>query len=316
MKISREIKTAILVLASVGLVVWGISFLSGNNIFKTSRTYLVEYPNVEGLSTASTVTVSGLVVGKVSSIQLQPNKSLLVELTIDNPVEITKSTRAVIYAPSFLGGKQISLDINYDNPEVAESGYKLNGGNLNGLIDGLGEKVDPLAQKLDSVLYNVNLLVQGINNTLDPETQRNLREAVVELNATMKNVNGITGKFDRIVSTNEGKINNIVSDFNKTSSNLSKFSNDLDKIQLEKLQDVLNKFDKSASSLQAILSDVENGKGNIGKLVKEEDLYNNLQKASKELNQLLEDVKLNPKRYINISVFGKTAQPYSEPSGK
>lgn len=316
MKISREIKTAILVLASVGLVVWGISFLSGNNIFKTSRTYLVEYPNVEGLSTASTVTVSGLVVGKVSSIQLQPNKSLLVELTIDNPVEITKSTRAVIYAPSFLGGKQISLDINYDNPEVAESGYKLNGGNLNGLIDGLGEKVDPLAQKLDSVLYNVNVLVQGINNTLDPETQRNLREAVVELNATMKNVNGITGKFDRIVSTNEGKINNIVSDFNKTSSNLSKFSNDLDKIQLEKLQDVLNKFDKSASSLQAILSDVENGKGNIGKLVKEEDLYNNLQKASKELNQLLEDVKLNPKRYINISVFGKTAQPYSEPSGK
>lgn len=316
MKLTKEIKTAILVIVSIGLLIWGISFLSGSNIFSSSRKFYVKYPNVEGLSTASTVTINGLVVGKVNQITLEPNGELLVELLMTESVDVPKSSKAVMYAPSFLGGKQISLEINYKDPTLAQSGDYLTGGNINGLLDGLGEKVDPIAQKLDSVLYNVNVLVSNINNTLDPAAQKNLQDALAELNATMKNANAITGKFDRIVTTNEGKINNIVSDFNKTSSNLSKFSNDLDKIQLEKLQDILNKFDKSASSLQALLSDVENGKGNIGKLVKEEELYHNLEKASKELNQLLEDVKLNPKRYINISVFGKTAQPYSEPSSK
>lgn len=314
MKLSKEIKTAILVLVSIALLIWGISFLNGSNIFSSSRKFYVKYPNVEGLSTASTVTINGLVVGKVNNIKLEGNGELLVELLMTDPVDVPKSSKAMIYSPSFLGGKQISLDINYKDAALAQSGDFLTGGNVSGLLDGLGEKADPIVQKLDSVLYNVNVLVSNINRTLDPAAQKNLQDALAELNATMKNANAITGKFDRIVTTNESKINNIVSDFNKTSSNLSKFSSELDKIQLEKLQDILNKFDQSASSLQALLNDVQNGKGNIGKLMKEEELYHNLEKASKELNQLLEDVKLNPKRYINISVFGKTAQPYQEPT--
>lgn len=303
-----------MVLVSIALLIWGISFLNGSNIFSSSRKFYVKYPNVEGLSTASTVTINGLVVGKVNNIKLEGNGELLVELLMTDPVDVPKSSKAMIYSPSFLGGKQISLDINYKDAALAQSGDFLTGGNVSGLLDGLGEKADPIVQKLDSVLYNVNVLVSNINRTLDPAAQKNLQDALAELNATMKNANAITGKFDRIVTTNESKINNIVSDFNKTSSNLSKFSSELDKIQLEKLQDILNKFDQSASSLQALLNDVQNGKGNIGKLMKEEELYQNLEKASKELNQLLEDVKLNPKRYINISVFGKTAQPYQEPT--
>lgn len=316
MKFTKEIKTAILVLASIALLIWGISFLSGSNIFSSSRKFYVKYPNVEGLSTASTVTINGLVVGKVNNITLEPNGELLVELLMTDPIEVPKSSKAVMYAPSFLGGKQISLEINYKDPTLAQTGDYLTGGNMSGLLDGLGEKADPIVQKLDSVLYNVNVLVENINKTLDPTAQQNLQSALAELNTTMKNANAITGKFDRIVTNNETKINSIVSDFNKTSSNLSNFSNELDKIQLEKLQDILNKFDQSASSLQSLLSEVEKGNGNVGKLMKSEELYNNLEKASKELNQLLEDVKLNPKRYINISVFGKTAQPYSEPTSK
>ena len=314
MKITKEIKTAILVLVSIALLIWGISFLSGSDIFKSTRKFYVKYPNVEGLSTASAVTINGLVVGKVNHIQLEPNGELLVEILMTEPVDVTKSSKAVMYAPSLLGGKQISLEINYKDPTLAQSGDFLTAGKLSGLLDGLGDKADPLIQKLDSVLYNVNVLVSNINQTLNPEAQKNLQSAIAELNTTMKNAHAITTKFDRIVASNESKINNIVSDFNQTSNNLASFSNDLDKIQLQKLQDILNKFDQSASSLQALMNDINNGKGNIGKLMKEEQLYYNLEKASKELNQLLEDVKLNPKRYVNISVFGKSAQPYAEPS--
>lgn len=312
-KLSREVKTALLVLLSIGMLIWGYSFLRGKNIFSSSRTFFVEYDNVEGLTTASSVTINGMVVGKVHKISLKEQGKLLVELMMTEDVDVPKTSKALIYAPGFIGGKQIALDINYKDPTLAQSGDYLDGGEITGMIDGLGEKVDPIAQKLDSVLYNVNTLVKSINNTLDPVAQKNLQNALAELNATMKNAHGITSKFDRIVSTNESKINNIVSDFNTTSKNLSAFSNDLDKIQLQKLQDIINKFDSAASNLDQMMKDVNSGKGNIGKLLKEEQLYQNLENTTKELNQLLEDVKLNPRRYINISVFGKKAEPYAEP---
>lgn len=311
--ISREIKTALLVILSLGMLIWGYTFLGGKNLFSSTRTFFVEYDNVEGLTTASSVTINGMVVGKVHHITLKGQGKLLVELMMTEDVDIPKSSRAVIYSPGFIGGKQIALEINYKDATLAKDGDYLQSGVLTGMIDGLGEKVDPIAKKLDSVLYNVNILVQSINKTLDPVAKKNLQDALAELNATMKNAHAITGKFDKIVSTNESKINNIVSDFNTTSKNLSAFSNDLDKIQLQKLQDILTKFDSAASGLDKMMTDVNNGKGNLGKLMKEEQLYNNLENATKELNQLLEDVKLNPRRYINISVFGKKAEPYSAP---
>lgn len=312
MKITKEIKTAILVLVSIALLIWGIMFLSGTNLFNSNRKFYVVYPNVEGLSTASSVTINGLVVGKVSRIQLREDGELLVELLMTDPVDVPKSSKAVIYSPSFLGGKQIALQINYKEADLAQDGDFLEGGNMSGLLDGLGEKADPLIQKLDSVLYNVNVLMTSVNQTLNPEAKKNLQDALAELNATMKNAHQITSKFDRIVSTNESKINNIVSDFNNTSKNLSAFSDDLDKIQLEKLQDILTKFDSAAATLEQMMKDMDSGKGNLGKLLKEEQLYHNLEGATKELNELLEDVKLNPRRYINISVFGKKAEPYTE----
>jgi len=311
--ISREVKTALLVILSLGMLIWGYTFLGGKNLFSSSRSFFVEYDNVEGLTTASSVTVNGMVVGKVHKITLKEQGKLLVELMMTEKVDVPKSSKAVIYSPGFIGGKQIALDINYNDPVLAKDGDYLQSGVLTGMIDGLGEKVDPIAKKLDSVLYNVNILVNTINKTLDPAARKNLQDALAGLNATMKNANTITGKFDRIVSSNEARINNIVSDFNTTSKNLSAFSNDLDKIQLQKLQDILNKFDSAASNLDKMMSDVNSGKGNLGKLMKEEQLYNNLENSTKELNQLLEDVKLNPRRYINISVFGKKAEPYTEP---
>lgn len=310
MKVTKEIKTAILVLVSIALLIWGITFLSGSNIFNSTRKFYVVYPNVEGLTTASSVTINGLVIGKVNKIQLMENGSLQVELLMTDPVDVPKTSKAVMYSPSFLGGKQISLEINYNETNFAQDGDFLEGGNMSGLLDGLGEKADPLIQKLDSVLLNVNKLVESINTTLDEETQKNLQEAIAELNQTMKNANGITSKFDRMVTENESKINNIVNDFGQTSKNLAAFSDDLDKVQLEKLQEILAKFDSAAASLDNMMKDVENGKGNLGKLLKEEQLYQNLEGATKELNELLEDVKLNPRRYINISVFGKSAAPY------
>jgi len=310
LKLSKELKTAILVLTSIALLLWGYNFLKGKNIFDTSRKFYVEYDNVEGLSTASTVTINGLTVGKVSKITILDSGKLLVEILMTNHVEIPKSTKAVIYAPGFIGGKQIALETDFADKEYAKDGDFLIPQAKVGMLDGLGEKVDPVMQKLDSVLLNVNKVVVSINNVLDPQSQQNLKAALADLNETMKNAKGITGKFDRIVDTNTGKINSIVSEFGQTSQNLNKLSNNLSQADID---GILKKFDAAATNLDQLIAGIENGQGNLGKLLKDEALYNNLNKASKEMSQLLEDVKLNPKRYIHLSVFGKNPGPYVAP---
>ncbi len=311
MKISRELKTAILVLSSIALLIWGYNFLKGSDLFGSTKKFYVTYENVEGLSPGASVTINGLVVGKVSKINFTENGKLLVEIVMSNPIEVSKSSKAVIYSPGFIGGKQIAIELNSNDKEIASDGDHLVGAKESGMLDSLTEKVEPITHKLDSVLYNVNKLVVALNETLDPATQQNLKDALAELNKTMANANGITSKVDKMVATNQGKFDGIMTDFKSTSKNLNTLSTDL--VQAD-LKATIQKFDSAASNLEKILADIENGNGNVGKLMKDEALYNNLNKASKELNLLLEDVKLNPKRYVNISVFGKKAEPYVEPT--
>lgn len=310
MKITKEIKVALLVLVSIALLLWGYNFLKGKNLFDNSRKFYVEYENVEGLSTASFVTINGLNVGKVSNITIQPSGKLLVELTMTNPVEIPKASKAIIYSPALIGGKQIAIETNFSSKELAETGDFLIASNKSGLLDGLGEKADPIIQKLDSVLYNVNKLVVSVNNTLDPVAQSNLKHALLELDHTLTNARGITDRFNQIVGGNQNNIDQIIGNFNAASLNINKMSENLSQADIN---GIVQKFDRAANNIDRIVADIDKGDGSIGKLLKDEELYDNINKASNELNQLVEDVKLNPSRYVNISVFGRKPGPYVTP---
>ena len=310
MKISKEIKTALLVIGSLALLIWGYNFLKGKDLFSSNRTFYVNYDNVEGLNQASTVTINGMIVGKVNSIFMNNEGSITVELSINSPIEIPASTVAEIYSPGMLGGKQVALIVDFSDGNLANSGDFLNSGVKIGLLDGLSGKADPIMVKLDSVLYNVNQLVVGLNNTLDDSLKTSLQNSLAELNHTLKNTTQITTGFNRIVSDNEQKIGTIVSDFSETSGNLKQMSEELAQADLKA---TLDKFEETADNLSNMMAKIESGEGNLGKLINDDELYNNLEGTSKELNQLIEDIKLNPKRYLNISVFGKKSTPYEEP---
>jgi len=310
LKITKEIKTALLVLGSLVILIWGYNFLKGKDLFSSSRIFYVNYENVEGLSQASTVTINGMVVGKVNKIFMDDHAKITVELAVNSPIDIPASTVAEVYSPGMLGGKQIALIIDFSDGNLAQNGDYLNPGVKNGLLDGLSGKADPIMIKLDSVLYNVNKLVAGLNNTLDDELKNNLHNSLAELNQTLKNATQITSGFNRIVGDNEKKIGTIVSDFEQTSGNLKTMS---DQLAQADLKATLDKFENTAESLSAMMAKIDSGEGNLGKLINDEQLYNNLEGTTKELNQLIEDIKLNPKRYLNISVFGKKSKPYQEP---
>lgn len=312
MKLTREIKTGILVLSSILLFIWGYSYIKGKNIFTNYKTVYVQYNNVEGIVKSASVTLNGLVVGTVTNITLN-NKTgkILVELQLKTDFPISKSSRAAIYEPGFIVGKQIAIYPNFDDKSIVEDGDILKGEITAGLTESLKEKLVPLQEKFEKLLHNVDELVLGLNNVLDKKGQADLKNSLAELNKTIVQFHKASASVNTILDDNKSQINGVVTNFNKVSSNFSKISDSLNKANLG--QTVKN-LEKTLASVDKIMADLQAGKGTMGKLLTDEELYKNLEKTTKELELLLEDVRLHPTRYVNVSVFGKKEKPYIAPA--
>ncbi len=311
MKLTREIKTAILVISAILLFIWGYSFLKGRDLFTNYKTFYVEYDNVEGLSKSAPVTLNGLTIGKVNTININENTGkLLVELQIKTDFPISKSSVASIYEPGFIAGKQISITPNFDDKSIAEDGQKLQGKTSLGLTASLTEKLAPTQQKLDKLLVNADVLISGINNVLDIKGQENLKKSLSELSKTIEQFHKASGSINTLLDDNKTQIKGVVTNFNKVSSDFSKISDSLTKANLGK---TAKNLEKTLANVDKIIANLQTGKGSMGKMLNDEALYNNIAKTSKELELLLEDLRLNPTRYVNVSLFGKKNKPYVEP---
>lgn len=312
MKITREIKTAILVIASILLFIWGYSFLKGTDILTDHKIFYVRYDNVEGLAVSAPVTINGLVVGKIRKITLDnATAKLLVEIEITNEgFPISKSSQVNIYEPGLIGGKQIQIVPNLRDTNLAKSGDTLSGINVPGLTTLVGEKLSPLQEKLDRVLLELNTTMTSVNNILDKKSQENLKNTISELNATMQQFHKASNSLNSILDNNKGKIDNVVTNFEKVSQDFNKISSDLEKAELDKAVESLK---GTLSKVDNLMAQIESGKGTMGKLIKDDALYDNLEQTSKELELLMQDVRLNPTRYINVSLFGKKNKPYVAP---
>lgn len=308
MKITREIKTAILVIASILLFIWGYSFLKGRDLLTDYKTFYVDYENVEGLAKSAPVTINGLVVGKVNSINLSNDTGkLIVELQINSDFPISKSSVATIYESGLIGGKQVMIIPNLNDKTLAETGSKLIGDNKQGMTALVGEKLEPLQQKLEKVLQSADVMINNINNVLDAKTQSNLKNAIAELDKTMANFTKLSTNANQLIDDNKVKLSSAVSNLDKTTQNFAKISTDLENA---KLGEIVKSLENTLANVNKIMANLESGKGTMGKLLTDDVMYTNLTKTSKELELLLQDLRLHPTRYVNVSLFGKKEKPY------
>lgn len=312
MKLTREIKTAILVIASILLFIWGYSFLKGKDLFSNYRTFYVEYDSVEGLSKSAPVTLNGLVIGKIEDITINENTGkLLVELQINSDFPISKSSVASIYEPGFIAGKQIAILPDFSDKTPAANGQMLKSGVKMGLTESLGNKLVPLQEKIEKVMGNADTLISGINNVLDKKAQEDLKKTLAELSKTMEQFHKASSSMNLLLEDNKSKISGTVSNFNKISDDFSKISDSLNKADLGKTVKNLN---ETLAKVHTLMKGLESGNGSMGKLLKDDALYTNMSKTSKELELLLQDVRLYPTRYVNVSLFGKKNKPYKSPT--
>ena len=311
MKLSREIKTAVLVIASVVLFIWGYSFLKGKALFANYKTFYVTYTNVEGLVKSAPVTLNGLAIGKVNDIKInETDGSVVVELQITSDFPISSTSAAVLYEPGFIGGKQIAIEPDFKNKTLAEDGQELPGELKLSLTASIQEKLVPLQAKFETVLVEVEKLLQGVNSVLDKKSQENLKITLAELSKTMVEIHAASANVNSILTDNKSDLKGVVTNFKKVSTDFAKISDSLTKADLGK---TVKSFNTSLAKVDAILLDLEAGKGSAGKLLKDEALYSNLKSTTKEMELLLQDVRLFTTRYINVSVFGKKNKPYVSP---
>ena len=312
MKLSREVKTAILAIGAILLFIFGYSYLKGTNLLDKNRTFYVTYDNVEGLAQAAPVTINGLIVGKVNDIHFLNNKgTLVVEFSIQEPdFDFSKNSLVRIYSSGLLGGKSLGIFPEYDSKNMAVSGDTLQGTIEDDMLVAVTKALGPLEMKVNGTLATLDTLLYSVTNLLDEETRINLQGAISNLNATMKSLNGASSSLDGLLKNNTAKLDRTFTNLDQMAVNFNTLSDSLAQLETGKL---VSEFQNVITRFNAIATGLENGEGSVGKLLKDDQLYENLEGASRQLEQLLQDVKLNPKRYIHISVFGKNNKEYVTP---
>lgn len=308
MKITREIKTAILVLGGVALFIYGYSFLKGNSILKNTKTLYVVYEEVEGLISGAKVSINGLSVGKISEIDFLDNSTkILVTMDVRPELDFSTESTAMLYETGLIGGKAISLVPVFNSKSVVKNGDTLQAAVKPGLTELINRQIEPLQAKIESMLTSADSLFAGVSHVLDNDTQTDLKKTLENLSITTNNMNKASLAAVKILDANQESLNHTFSNIKATSDNLKSITNSISNAQLSH---TIKSFAETVDGLNKIVSAIESGSGTVGKLIQDKTLYENLTKASNELESLLSDLKNHPKRYVHFSLFGKKEKPY------
>ncbi|TLF42271.1 MlaD family protein [Maribacter aurantiacus] len=311
MKLSREIKTGIIVIGGILLFILGFSYLKSTPLFDNSKTLYAVYPDVGGLQAGTVVSINGFGVGKVNDIKFKDTKgNLVVTFTVSSDFQFSKNSTVELYDTGIIGGKGLQITPVFDGAETVRSGDTLSTETRPGLTELAQEKLTPLFKKFESAVSDADSVLINVNQVLDTKTKKDLQTAINGLSELMASLNGSAKVLNDILANNEQKLDSSLTNFETLTYNFAKLSDTLNNAGLGR---TLASLETTMSNLDKVISKIEQGDGTLGKLMNDKELYSNLTAASRELDLLLQDFRLNPKRYVNVSVFGKKQKEYEVP---
>lgn len=311
MKITKEVKAGVMVLSAIALLIFGYNFLKGNNLLTNSRTFYALYDNVEGLSTSSLVTINGLQVGKILKIEFEDEKGKLrVTFSVDSDFKFGKNSIAQIYSAGFISGKSLSIIPEPNATTMAENGQVLKSKVDDGLMDVVASSLDPIQQKLNAVLQKTDVMLASVNILLNEENTKNISTSLKDLSSSLNSLKYTSGSLQSLLAKNEVNLSKTITNFSEASTNAKTLT---EKLANAPLDQTIAELNKTVATFSAISKKLDNGQGSAGKLLNDDDVYDNLEKATRQLDLLLQDMKLHPKRYVHFSVFGKKDKEYVQP---
>ncbi|MDR1338467.1 MAG: MlaD family protein [Prevotellaceae bacterium] len=308
MRLSKEIKIGAYFAVTLIALVWGMNFLKGKDIFNKVNRFYAVYDDIEGLQTTAQVYIKGMKVGTVSRIRLdQENKKFKVELQIKSNYSIPENSVAYLYSSDIMGNKAIKIKIG-DSPASLHDNAPIMSDKEDDMFSLFMDDLPSIKDNLNRTIRDADSTFKNINRLFSDENISSLSKGISHLEHTMQNISQLSAALNKsrssLVSSLEnidsitsnlkdkgGKINHIIDNF-------AELSDSLKTIKLTQLVD----------ELKTVVDKVNSGTGSAGKLIYDESIYDNLANSLNSLNALLSDIKENPKRYINISVFGKKSK--------
>lgn len=315
MKIKTEYKIGVIGLLTILVLYFGIMFLKGRDIFNVETSYYAVFDDVSGLYKSNYIYLNGMKVGYIKDITIidQNAKKFLVWVAITSDVKIPNDSKIMIFSSDMLGSKALKIDmgisqIPFQKKDTIASAVE------NGMIDQLANNITPIVVKLNSVMTDLDTLIVSVNNVMDHKTQDNIKASMQSIKNSANNIENITLNLDQLMSSEKVKIQRIIANAESITANfkennlvlsnaINNFSNISDTLAKANLGSTIKETNISLRSLSKILQSIENGEGNAGLLIKDDKLYKNLESSSLKLDALIEDIKQNPKKYINLRVF-------------
>jgi phospholipid/cholesterol/gamma-HCH transport system substrate-binding protein len=314
MKLSNEVKVGIIAIITIVVFIWLYNFLKGQNILSKDAVYYTVYDKVGGLGESSPVEVNGYRIGVVQSIKfISPvSGKLLVEFSVDKNFRIPVNTVAEIVPVSVLGGMKVQF-IYGEGPGFYNSRDTIPGKIGASLTEMLETEMLPLKDRISDLIGEIDSVLTSVNSVLDPDFRKNLGSTMANLSSTtgsLSNVLGSKEKELKLTLDNLSAFSTMLSDnttrLSQTFENLKGIS---DTLRSAEIYSAVSNLKTTLANTTRMLENINEGKGSAGQLLTNDSLYTNLSNSLSSLDELLKDMKENPRRYVHFSVFGKKDKP-------
>lgn len=300
MGLSKELRVGIVSVAGIALLIWGLNFLKGTNLFFKNTTVYAIYPSVGGLAKSSPILINGFEVGVVQSIYFHPDQSgnVVVELMLtENNLKIPKNSVAKLVSLDFLGSKAIGLKLG-DSPEQVSSGDTLQTELEKMMLDEVSDQILPIKEKaerlmtsMDTAMMSVDDVLANLNEVFSHRNKHNLTQLLINVNTTLLAYQQTAIKMNASID----KMNPILKNFKQISDSLA----------VMEMNKTIAKTQQALDEMATMLNKINEGEGTLGQLANNDSLYIYLEAVSKDLDKLLVDFKAHPKRYVHFSLFGR-----------
>ncbi len=299
------IKIGVIAIVTIAILIWGISFLKSERLFRSDYEYVAIYKDIDGLQETDGVLLNGYKIGKVKSIEFlhDGSNTIEVKLSIDKDFRIPQGSVVTIKSVDIMGSKGVVLE-RANNQTYLNDGDTIQTKIESGLMDQLGQVLEPIKGNLANLLQSADSTVSGLSAVLNKETVSDIKNIIKNFSTTSNHLSKNASAIDSIMNNfknlskslgkNSDKIDNIISNLDQLSKSMSEADV---KTAVANLQNSLKELSKT-------LDQVNKGEGTIGKFMQNDSVYNNIQSATNQLNVILEELQEHPKKYINLSIFG------------
>ena len=317
MKISKEVKVGIVTTIAIAFFIYGFNFLKGKDLFSSQRKFYAVYNNIDGLVEANPLMINGYMVGMVGDINLASDTSgnVIVTLLLNDEVKVPKNSVAKVVSSNILGSKAVQLILG-SGVMYAEDGDTLTSSQEDDLKTSVNKTIAPLQEKAVSLIASIDSVMIVVQQVFNESARQNLAKSFESIKLAITSLETTSYRLDTMVLSEKAKISSILTKVNvlattlannsdKLGNVINNFSNISDSIAKSNLTSAINNANAALSQTTTIMTKINSGQGTMGMLINNDSLYRKLDKSAEDLDRLLKDLRINPERYVHISVFGR-----------